>query len=276
MAETSILQNKKIVVEPNIRPTAFIQDTNHKASFLAPSAKNRYPLPIDKKTGKYKQVLTEKEQKELEGIFKRSLSVYERNDNFWDGFEVLLSKLPKTLNLKDPSDFIAYKILKAYPRIIAESKDKLKDKLTYKYYFKDEEAEALVDAEKTDYEEKVWELFGQIKKDRVKMMNFFKITGKNVSSSTTDAFMISKIKDTYIKGSEENMKFFYDTLNNSNFETRVLISKCIENRSLVKEGSKYYLQEGDELASTYDQLVRYLESDKNQNIRVLLEERVNI
>jgi len=277
MSKNSVLKNKKIIVEPNVKPTSFIPDVGHRSSFLAPGAKNRFVTPIDKKTGQYKEVLTEEERKYLEEeVYKRSLSVRERHDNFWDTFEVLLDKTPRTLDLRNPEDLITFKVLKNNTLTVAPSKKELGNKLSYRYYLRDVEEEALHEKEETDYEEKVWELFSDLKKDRVQMINFLKITGKSISSSTSDSFLIKQIKDTYIKGSKANMKYFYETLTDATFDIKVLVTKALNQQIIVKEGNKYYLKEGDKLGDTYGQLIKFLMDNKNQSIRVLIEDRVDI
>jgi len=267
------LPSKKIEVRPHIKPTAFIKDVNHLASFLAPRAKKVYVTPIDRNTQRFKQLLSDEETKYLEPLLHRDLSIYNRDHNFWSEFQVILEKDTLTLNLSDPVDYIKYKILKANTQEICSDERLLKSKLTYKYVLKDLDEAVHRDAEESDFEEKVWTLFGEIKKDRVKMLDFLRLSGRKVSDTSSDAFLISEIKKHYVKSSYENMLYFVNTLSSTDFELNVIISKAVSYRIIEKNRNKYIFQ-NEQIGSSLSQLVSYLKDPKNQDVLLIIEEQI--
>jgi hypothetical protein len=267
------LPQKKIEIRPNIKATAFIKDVNHLASFLAPRAKKIYVTPIDRSTQRFKQLLTEDETVYLEKVMHRDLSIYSRDYNFWAEFQVILGKDPVILNLSDPVDFIKYKVLLANKQEICSDERLLKSKLTYMYVLKDLDEAVFRDALESDFEEKVWSLFGDLKKDRIKMLDFLRLSGRKVSDTASDAFLISEIKKHYIKSSSDNMKYFVNTLTSEDFDLNVTISKSINYRVIEKNRNKYIFQ-GEQIGSSLSQLLSYLKDSKNQDILLIIQEQI--
>ena len=95
-------------------------------------------------SGMFVNVLTDSEKAYLEevmGLEYNALSVYKKENNFWDDSndsgisKVRLTKLDNYLNLADPEDYIRYKILLANKDYIAPSLEVLQDspKATYQF-----------------------------------------------------------------------------------------------------------------------------------------------
>ena len=270
------LPTKKIRVVPHIKPTAFIPDVTHVASFLAPRAKKIYVTPISGATNRFKDILDKEGERELlESMLGRSLSVYDRVDNYWASKQVILGKDTIELDLSDPEQYIEYKILLANTLEICPDKRQLKAKLTYKYYMEDLEEEAFIEAEEAILEEKAWDLFGELKKDRTKMINFLRITGRKISDTVSDAFLISEIKKSYLKGTLESLNYFYNTLSSPDFDLEVTISKALRHGVIVKERNKYLIQ-GEMVATSKEQLMSYLKADKNQDLLLVVEEQIKL
>lgn len=269
------LPNKVIRVVPHIKRTAFIPDVNHVASFLAPRAKKIYVTPIDASTQRFKKVLTDEEEAFLSEKLGRSLSIYDRVDNYWATRQVILGKEPIELHLNDPVDFIKYKILLANTLEICPDKRQLRAKLTYKYYLEDLAEQAFIDAEQADLEEEAWDLFGEIKKDRTKMIDFLRVAGYSINETESDKFFVSEIRNRFLKGNMEQIKFFYDTLNSPDFDIEVLIQKGLKHRVIVRDRNRFLIQ-GEQVATSKDGLVAFFKDDKYQDTRLLVEEQIKL
>lgn len=267
------LPKKVIRVVPHIKRTAFIPDVNHVASFLAPRAKKVYVTPIEASTQRFKKVLTDEEQEYLEDKLGRSLSIYDREDNYWATRQVILGKEPIELHLNDPVDFIKYKILLANTLEICPDKRQLRAKLTYKYYLEDLAEQAYYDAQEADLEEEAWELFGEIKKDRVRMMDFLRVAGYSIDDTQSDSFFVSEIRNKFLKGDRKQIQYFYDTLSSPDFDTEVLIQKALKYRVIVRDRNRYLIQ-GEQVAASKEQLLSFLKNDKYQDTRLIVEEQV--
>lgn len=269
------LPNKKIRVVPHIKPTSFIPDVTHVASFLAPRAKKIYVTPIDARTNRFKDILSEEERNYLEATLGRSLSIYDREDNYWETKQVILGKETIELDLSDPVQYIEWKILLANTLEICPDKRKLRAKLTYKYYMEDLEAEAHIQAEEADVEEAAWELFGDIKRDRQKMMNFLRVTGRRIDEHVSDAFLVTEIKNKYLKSTFENIQYFYNTLNSPDFDLEVMIQKALSHGVIVKDRNRYLIQ-GEMVANSKEGLMSFFKADKNQDTLLIVEEQVKM
>jgi len=90
----------------------------------------RYGVPIIGSTGAYKNVLTNNEKAFLEkamGLEDGALSVYKKENNYWDGYSVRLVKGDNYLNLADPADYIKLKVLLVNKDFICESPEMLRN-----------------------------------------------------------------------------------------------------------------------------------------------------
>lgn len=273
------LPNKKIRVTANIKPTSFIKDTNHVASFLAPGANNTYPTPY-LRNGQFANVLTDEEKsffedKDVSGLSfdKGDLSVYKKNDNFWKMFSVTLNKDDVILDLSTFTDYVKWKVLSLYKDEIASSKESLKYKVTYKYLMVDMDEEVNDEAMEADLEERAYGLLAELKNDRPKMISYLRVAGKKPSDTSTDNFLITQIRNI-IKSGKKGMLEFVNTITDPDFGLKVMIEKAVRAKAVIKNRNKYSLPEGDTIAVSTTDLVRYLKDSKNQDVLMLIEERV--
>lgn len=89
-------------------------------------------------SGSYVNVLTNQEKTCIEealGLEVNALSIYKKQDNFWDNFNVRLTKQDTVLNLSRPEDYLKYKVLLANKNIIASSIQELEDHPKASYQF---------------------------------------------------------------------------------------------------------------------------------------------
>jgi hypothetical protein len=269
------LEEKKIQVHPVVKATGFINQKNHKAAFLAPNAKNRFVTPIDKKTGKYKQILTLEEEKHLSELLYQDLSINVRVDNFWDNFTVELGKNVEVKDLSEPIQFIEYKVLLVNKDYIAPDKKSSGNKTTYKYYINDLESEAATNTDKILLRERISDLFKELRKDRTKMIKLLEISGKKVSQTVSDSFLINEINNIYVENVPEyKQQTFVSMLTDGDFSIRALVQEAIQAGIIVKNKNKYSLQGGDVLAHSQDALVKFLKTKKNQETKLLIEEQI--
>lgn len=270
------LPNRVIKVVPNIKATAFIPDTNHVAAFLAPRANKRYVVPYHSRSGQLKNILTNEEKELLEKELKIDLSIYKKpkEENFWLNYELILGKDTLFLHLDKPMDYIAWKLCLALEKDFAPSEAKVQDKASYSYYLVDIEEEVEEKAAKADIEEQAWMAYAELKKDRTKMIQVLSLYGKKVNPKTTsDSFLSTSISDIF-KRSLSAMKDFVDTVNDPDFDYKVLIEKAVNEGALVRRKNNYFLPEGDKLAASTQQMVDYLRDTKNQDVYMLIEQRV--
>lgn len=126
----SCLRNEKVIVRHIPRVTALVQNPKHELyGGMAPGAIKRYTVPR-LTSGQFVNVLTDNEKAYLEevmGLEPNAMSVYNRENNFWDDSNphgistVTLTKQDTYLDLAQPEQYIKYKILLANKNNIAPS-----------------------------------------------------------------------------------------------------------------------------------------------------------
>lgn len=275
------LPEKRVIVKANIKPTPFIPNTNHVASFLMPNGKNRFVVP-ELRNGTLSNPLTKEEKEFFESheagmsFNQDDLSIYKKKDNFWESYEVYLGKTDRILNLNNPKDYLDYKVLLSNKELVASSEEELNKRNTYLYYLIDEDAAVIKGSEAADKEERAWELFGELKSSRTKMLNFLKVVGLSAAPNSTDDFLKKNIMD-FMKSKDQKNKGinkFIEILEDPLYEEKVFIQDAIRTGALDRKGSSYFMQGGDRIGVTLADAINYLKNPENQEVYMIIQQRI--
>lgn len=285
MANKKTVEEKKFVlpkgiitVKPVIKSTYLIPDTNHRAAFLAPGAKREYTVPI-LRNGQYANVLTDEEKDFFESpesgldLSPGDLSIYKRVNNFWDTFKIQLGKDELTLDKSNPFQYLEYKVLLANNEEVAPSLEELrsKRKATYKYVLVDAQQEASLSSKEADLEETAWSLYGELKNDRVRMLDILGIFGRKLTTDSTDDMIRSNIKNIM----KDDLREFVTIANDSNLDVKIFITKCVSAGLIQKRANIYSIPGGEKIGNTLFEAAEYLKKPENQEILLSLEARLN-
>lgn len=273
------LPEKRVVVEPIVRDTPFLPK-GHAASFLANNAKFRAQVP-KLRNGDYVNVLTNEEKAFFEDKVRSGLSfepgdlsIHDKSaDSFWAKYVVTLGKEATTLDLSSPTDYILYKVLLHMKDHVAHSREEINWKATYRYVLVDLDDVVEKKADKADIKERAWEVFGELKSNRAKMIDVLKVYGRRAAPDSSDSFLKSEIMD--IIESLDGARKFLEIADDPNFDVKLLIEKAIEKKILFREKNKYVLPGGDTIAHSKKQAVDYLSDPKNQDTLKLLMAQLN-
>ena len=223
--------------------------------------------------------------KKLWGLSIMLLSIYKKENNFWDDSNpngigrVALHKQPNYLDLSVPTDYIKYKILLANKDYIAPSLQALEDKpkATYQFVIVNENAEAKMNLGRVDTTKRCWMEYGKIEDDNYTLITLLElIEGRPVSSRVKLDYLQGKVTD-YI---QKNPRRFLSTVTDELLPTKVLIRKCVEAGIIGKKNDAYYLREdGSPLCemneeSTLNNAARYISSVKHQELKYSLEAKL--
>ena len=240
-------------------------------------------VPVLSSTGTYKNVLTKDEKKFLEefmGLEYDALSIYKKKDNYWDNFIVRLTKQGIVLDLSDPNDYVKYKVLKANNDIIADSLETLRDKPrpTYKFYMTVEDEETAIANDNMTAIMKCYKEFGKYESDYDTLKCVVElIEGKPLSSNIKLDAIKAKV-NTLI---QERTKEFLKTITDDYLSEIVLIKKALASGVIAKRGDYYYLASDNKpLCNNNENPVlsvaaRYISLPKNQELRLLIEAKIN-
>ncbi len=214
-------------------------------------------------TGLTKEEETEYEKKlgEVPGTLNN------RNDAFWSTLETRI-KTKTILDLSNPLDFLRYKYLSVYGKMICPS---VLDQQKYpeaKYVIHDEEHQAEIEASKIDWKMEASQAFYDLSEESKKEM--LTVFGRKNLSTASPAL----IKTTLFKLMEDDPKLFVKTVKDPNLKTRVFIERLIEESILTKERGMYKFGD-DILATGLDDMVIFLNSPKNAELVIAIRKKLD-
>ena len=277
------LRNEKVIIRFIPRDNDNITDRKHVAfGGMMDNAVRGFTVPM-LNNGVYKNVLTDNEKTFLEdllGLEVNGLSVYSKNNNFWDNYLIRLSKQDTILDLSNPQDYIKYKVLLANKDTIAPSMRALKEgrKATYEYVIMEPNEEFSDSKNRVNNTMKCFEEFGAIK-DKFDVLKCIveTIDGRTVAANTKIEFLQAKATDLIT----DNPKLFLETVTDPLLNSKVLLRKAVEKGIVAKRGEYYYLaSNGSPLCNngedpTFTIAARYLSLPENQEIKFSIEAKLN-
>jgi len=235
-------------------------------------AVNRFSAPL-LRNGSIANVLTRDEKELLEELTGLDLSVY---GNFWSEHYVALYKDDNRFNLGNPMDYISYKILLYLKDDIAKSWTERNDKQTYRFVITSSDEELSEKKVGLDNKKLAFKLYGKIEDDKEKLLGILKLlTNKPISSASSLKWLQTRVEDFL----DNKPAAFIELLNDSRFETKLLIQTAEEKGVIIKHGNKYQTIDGLELCensqvATFENAITYLDNPKHQDVRSFIEAKI--
>ena len=252
-------------------------DKNHVISGgMLTNAIRKFSAPIQR-NGSIKNVLTNEEKEYLENITGLNLSVY---GDFWQTFFVTLQKedANNRFDLSNPMDYISVKILESLSKEdIAPNWVSRNQKQTYQFVITRGDEEMKEDKKRFDYKKDAFKLYGKIEDDRDKLLGVYKLlTNKPISNDSPLSWLQGKVEEII----DNKPMSFVNVVNDKAFYTKMLITDAVDKGVVVKSSNKYSTVDGLELCNsgeipTFDNAVAYLDSPKNQEVRDIIEAKIN-
>jgi hypothetical protein len=239
-------------------------------------------VPILRSTGNYKNILTNDEKDYLEevlGMDFNALSVYKKEDNYWDNYRVTINtKEGLTLDLSNPEDYIRYKVLVANSDIVAPSVQERLDrpKATYQFEIVRKEDETRVENARMDATMQSYKEFGKIDSDLDTMRVLVEILDARPYSPNEKAdFLRSRINVLI----QSDAKKFLSAITDPLLHTKVIIRRAVELGVITKRGDYYYTKDNSPLCEsgedpTLSIAAKYLNIPSHQDLKFILESEV--
>ena len=272
------LPNKKVYVQYIKRRTGMasgdhITEDHVISGGMLLNSTRRYTLPL-KRNGSLANILNKEQKAFLEKKTGLNLSIY---DSFWNDFVVTLRKTNNPLDLSDPMDYISYLILLSLTDKIAPTWAERGNKLSYEFVIVEEGAELKEVKRKYDSKKEAFKLYGKIEDDREKLLGVLKLLTNKPFSKGSKMDWIQTEVESYIDQSPSN---FVAVMKDSALATKLLIHEAVDLGVVVKKSNEYITADGLELCDadetpTFSNAVRFLDNDKNQEIRSLVEAKMN-
>ena len=285
-ANTSVncLRNERVIIKHVPKETGLVTNPNHILyGGMAESAVRWLTVPI-LASGVYVNVLTNTEKSYLEevmGLEYNALSIYNKENNFWDNFQVRLTKQDNILDLSNPEDYIKYKVLLANKDIIAPSLQDLEDhpKATYQFVIIHENEESQTSKKKISATMQAYMEFGKVQ-DNIHILRTIieTIDGRPTSKNSKIEFLQEKVNNLI----QADAKLFVKVVTDPMLATKVLIKRAIEAGLISNRGGMLYLKEGgtplcgDNEEPTMSYAAKFLNLPKNQDLKFALEAKIKI
>lgn len=282
--KASPLRNERVFVRFIPHESSFAGNDKHHVAYggKVDGAIDSYCVPM-LRTGAYKNVLTNDEKDYLEEMLdldSNALSVYKKENNFWDDYSVDLTKEGIHLDLSNPEDYIKYKVLLANDEYIAPSVQERLDrpKASYRYEIVREVEETTLENLKMDAVMQCYREFGKIENDLDTMRVLVELLeGRPYGSNPKPEFFKARINSLI----QANARGFLKAITDPLLHTKVVIRRAQELGKISKRGDYYYLAadnsplcDGGE-NPTLSIAARYLNSPAHQDIKFLLESEVD-
>ena len=289
MEVTSCLRNEKIKVKFIERNNGL--PSNHVLSGgMAEGSKITLVVPR-LNTGTFVNVLTDSEKSFLEeymGLEYNALSIYKKPDeeNFWNDAnanginKVELRKGDNYFDLKDPQQYIKYKILLANKNIICPSLTALKEtpKATYRFVVIAEGEESKQAKNNMTNTMNCYKEYGKIE-DNLDLLRIVVETldGRPTAPTVKREFLQNKC-NTLI---QNDPKKFLSVITDPLLSTKSLIKLSIENGSIANRGNYLYLRSDNtplceqNEEPTLNFAAKYLNAPKHQDILFALQAKLN-
>lgn len=224
------------------------------------------------KNGTIANPLTKAEKEYLEEVMQLdygALSVYKKEDNYWENLMVRLGKEDTILDLSVPVDYIKYKVLLANKDTVCPSMKDLeeKPKATYQYVMVSDSDVFTETSNRTSNKMRCYEELGRIRDDKdVLRCVIHTITGRQVDVNSKIEFMRDKIVDMI----DINPKRFLDVVTDPLLNIKVTLMRGVEEKVVSRRGDYYYYDSqplcGDNESPTITVAAKYLGLPKNQEL----------
>lgn len=276
----SCLEDKTLIVKFYAKPRGFINNPKHILyGGMQEGSVKVLPAP-QLNNGDYKNVLTNDEKAFLENIMQLGeggLSVYRKENNYWDGVRVRLEKGENHFNLASPEDYIRAKVAMAYDNIVAPSVDEINNKGSYMFYVVREGEREKQSIKSLTSKQEAYKLYGKYEEDREVLEYVCKIVkGTNVAKNTKMQTIQGWVGDII----ENNTKEFILVASDKQLKTKMLIDQAVRNGIIRLIDGQYYSEEGKPLSTSGEanlmMTANYLDLPINQPLRLKIENKIKI
>lgn len=276
------LRNERVIVKHVPKETGIVRDPKHILYGGMAEGAVRWLTVPRLTSGMYVNVLTNAEKtclEEVMGLEYNALSIYNKVDNFWDNYQVRLTKQDNFLNLADPDDYIKYKVLLANKDLIAPSLQDLEDhpKATYQFVIIHENEESQASKKKMNATMQAYMEFGKIQENADILRTIIEtIDGRPTSKNSK----IESLQEKVGKLIQADARLFVRVATDPLLSTKVLIKKAIEGGLISNRGGMLYLKAdgtplcGDNEEPTLNIAAKYLNMPKHQDLKFSLEAKL--
>jgi hypothetical protein len=238
-------------------------------------AVKKYYAPLQK-NGRIANVLTNEEKEYLEQVTRLNLSSY---GDFWETFYVSLRKedVSNTFDMSNPTDYMSVKLLETIKDEIAPDWESRNNKGSYLFAITRENEIFDSKKSKLDIKKEAFKTYAKLETDKDTLLSILKLIDKKPISSDSSLDWLQGKVGEYV---DTEPSKFLNIVNDASFQTKALINKGVDAGIILRKGNKYSTIDGLELSyqgqvPSFQNAVTYLDDPKNQEVRALIEARIN-
>ena len=284
------LRKRKVSVKPIHRDGGWVA-SNHDSAFLNDGAVRDYTVPskargrvlvnpcpdfVQEKDGKTDDWQALADELGLE-------SVRDLNPNTRKGFwmreaesTVKMDKRGKFLNLKETRDFVEYLVLRSNSHLIAPTWATRFDNGEFMFALVEEGEEIIDNVSNLEENKKAYAYLDKIDSSAVKMTDFlyvYYLTKKEAKKPPRNG-TIDWLKAEIGKIIKNDLNTYLTILDDPDYNLKLLIQRSVDSGALLKDRHIYSFPGADESVGNLEQLIEFLDDEKNQTERMKLMKMV--
>lgn len=270
MIAKSPLKDKIVKLVPVVRKGGWLPDS-HEGKFMYDRCAHWYCCPIDV------DPLTEEERAWFEspasnmGYKPGDLSIYKKENNFWQKISIRVDRNGLTLDLSNPKDYLDYKVLLANKSLIAPDKESRFKKASFKFYISDEAEENESKVKEGNKLKQAWMEFGKMDGNFEKLFSFlqvyanlYKIPGNKVPRRSNSITDLTAMAQGIL---ENNIDSFIEVSTDPLLEEKAFIINAIAIKALDRD-SDGIMFEGKLLGKSINDVIEFFKNPKNQDVKI--------
>jgi hypothetical protein len=192
--------------------------------------------------------------------------------SFWRGKTVDLNRNGLHLDCSKVEQFIDYLILASDSDRVAPNPGERFNKGTYKFVIVGEGQEIEEKVTRTEDMKKAYQTFGRMDSSADKMKDFLFVyyLHKKEAKRPPHNATVDWLKAEVQKVIDEDLTLFLEISSDSKYDTKLLITKAVNSGALNRERHQYFIPGDEKPIGILDETIKFLDDDRNQEIRMKL------
>lgn len=289
------LPNRKVLVKPIIREGKWL-GKGHSGNFMYDNTKLYITVPISRQTGGLIDPLTMEERDFLENRKLSGLDFVEGDLNinkkpnpktdeipFWYDYQYTIIKNESIINedtvlavldLSNPNDYIAYKVLMANTAsggMVAPSWEDRFNQGSYKIALVDSEYAVEEKSSRAMRLGKAYTFFNKIMKSDLKMyelLSVYWLENRRATKPSKDAstkWLISEIESVIDKDLDSFLRLI-----ETDYEEKLMIHQAMVAGALTREGATFINMDGNPVGNSVQEVILYFKDERHQEDKLKL------
>ena len=277
-----LFRSKLVYLDVIIKQKGSAESKSHETQTIITGCEQIIGWPIDKQTGRYVDIFKDEEERKFFekklGLKEDELNVYaEASKLKWPAQisnQLKIKKEGVKFNMASPIDYIKYRLAALSPRVALSHSEASVRKAETDYVFVNIEEKALDENKKLTVKMQAYDKVKAIVENPKKKEALYKVLfDQPVPKKWSDAQLTNKI----LTATEERPKQVLETLEDPDFEIKLLILEAVQSGVIEKVGTGYKLDYQDKssiIANNKNSLVEWFKNKENNPQVIAIKSRI--